>query len=106
MLFRSDAEREAGDRAEGDGIVEPPAFRPGADASGAENPAEGEDDDEPPVGRSEPDTETEQAAGGASTPNPSSPRPEQKTADPKQGYTRAFPSVGEFLAFAKAALRQ
>ena len=86
--------------------MEPPAARPEVDADRTENCAGGEDDVEPPAAQSELDTETEQAPGDARASRPASPRPDQQTASPEPGFTRTFPNVKEFLAFAKAEFRQ
>ena len=101
-----DAEHEAGDRAEVGGDVEPPSACPEVDADGTENRAGGEDNVEPPADQPDPNVEAEQAVDGVHAPRPTSPWPEQQTTDPKPGFTRTFPNVREFLAFAKAELRQ
>ena len=71
-----------------------------------ENHAGGEGDVEPPAAQSNPNTEAEQAPGDAYASRPTSPWPDQQTANPEPGFTRMFPNFKEFLAFAKAELKQ
>ena len=95
-----------GDRAGGDDGIEPPAARPEHDAEETKNLAEDEDDVEPSAARPEPDTNVEKAPGDARASRPVSPRPDPQTMKPAPGFTRTFPNVKEFLAFAKAEFKQ
>ena len=85
--------------------LSPPGARPEVDADRTKNRTGGEGDVEPPAARSKPDAEVDQEPGDAHASTSVSPRPDQQTANPEPGFTRTFPNVKEFLAFAKAEFR-
>ena len=101
-----DEDPKAGDCAGGDDGIESPAARPEVDDGRTEDLAGGEDDVKSPAARSEPDSEVEQAPGDAHASRPVSPWPDPQTANPAPRFTRTFPNVKEFLAFAKAEFKQ